>query len=278
MAVEKNKSKTKKPVNVKDIKLEYLKGKPLDAKTLREVLRFLGSMLLMTFAFLLLGMALVMDNNFLRIAFNSVILLMAILLFYQNGAVHGTGDVNHGEMMFERQKNGYKVDKKDHDACYHPVKGFVVALLGSIPMVICALLLASVATRQMTGLGALPSWITSFEERSEIGNALIYYHQDVSMTMEDILRVFIRMSMMPLVNIVSGYGADALLTMERCSALVLLVPAVCYGLGYLQGVKQRKLVHLGIAEGEKKRRKKERRQNRAKQRQQRINKGPEQLN
>lgn len=277
MAVEKNKSKTRKPRSIKDIKLDYLTGSPVDSKTLRGAAGFFGSMLLMTFAFLLLGIALVMDNAVLRVVFNSMILLGTMMLFFQNGAVRGTTDVNHGEMMAERRKNGHTVEKKDLDACYQPAKGFIIALLGCLPMVICGVLLALVATKQMTGLGALPSWVSAFEDRTEIGNALLFYHQDVAMTMEDVLRVFLRMAMMPLVNMVSPYGADALLTLERCSALVMLVPALCYGLGYLQGVRQRKLVHLGIAEGEKKRRKKERRQNRARQ-QQRAPKGPQQLN
>lgn len=276
MAVEKNKSKTRKPKSIKDIKLNYLTGKAVDSKTLRGALGFFGSMLLMTFAFLLLGMALVMDNTTLRVIFNSAVLLGTMMLFFQNGAVRGTTDVNHGEMMAERQKNGYTVDKKELDACYQPAKGFIIALLGSIPMVVCGILLALVATRQMTSLGALPSWVSAFEDRAEIGNALLFYHQDVAMTLEDTLRVLLRMAMMPLVNIVSPYGADALLTLERCSMLVMLVPALFYGLGYLQGIRQRKLVHLGIAEGEKKRRKKERRQNRT--RQQRAPKGPQQLN
>lgn len=280
MAVEKQKTKDKKPTSIKDVKLNYLKGAVIDRKTMRGALSFFGSMLVMTFAFLLLGMMLVMDHDALRILFNGIILLCTMLLFYQNGAVRGTGDVNHGEMMYERQRQGYTVDKKDQDACYHPGKGIVIALLGCIPMVICAALLASVATRQMTGLGALPSWVSAFEERSEIGNALLYYHQEANMGLEDILRVFIRMAMMPVVNMLSGYGADALLMMEKCSPLFMMMPALFYGAGYLQGIKQRKLVHLGIAEGEKKRRKKEKRQRKAqqRQRQQRTQNGPGQLN
>lgn len=280
MTVEKNKSKskTRKPKSIKDIKLVYLTGRAVDHRTVRGAVSFFGSMLLMTFAFLLLGLSMVMDNTFLRVLFNSMVLLGTLMLFFQNGAVRGTEDVNHGEMMAEREKNGYTVDPKDRDACYKPVKGLIIALLGCLPLVICGIVLACIATRQMTGLGALPSWVSAYESRSEIGHALIYYHQDVAMTLEDVLRVLMRMAMMPLVNMISPSGADALLVLERCSMLVMLAPALAYGAGYTQGVKQRKLVHLGIAEGEKKRRKKERRQqNRARQQQQ-AKKGPGQLN
>ncbi|MBQ8654881.1 MAG: hypothetical protein IJ507_08055 [Clostridia bacterium] len=276
-AKTRNNKKTRKPANIKDIKLEYLTGKAVDHRTVRNALGYVGYILLMAFAFLLVGMALIMDNNVLRILFNGVVSLMALMLFYQNGAVKGTGDVNMGEMLFEQKKNGHAVGEKEHSACFHPLKGFVISLLGSVPVVICCVALACVATRQMTGLGALPTWVSSFEVRSEIGNALMFYHQEVGFQLEDVLRVLVRMSMMPVVNMVSSYGADALLTLERLSALVLLCPAVAYGLGYMQGVKQRKLVHLGIIEGEKKRRKKEKRQRKAQQRQRRE-KGPQQLN
>ena len=213
--MEKNRNKGKKTVKLSEIKLEYLKGSPVDGKTARNALTFMGSLLVMAIAFLLLGMAMMMDNAVLRVAFN----------------------------------------------------GCLIA---------AALVLALVAQRQMTALGALPSWVSAFEGRTEIGNAVAYYHQPAALTVEDVLRVIIRVLMMPLVNIVNPYGADALLTLERLSPLVMMVPALAYGVGYTQGVRARKQVHAGIAEGEIKRKKKEKRQRKAQQR--RVPKGPEQLN
>ncbi|MGN0746340.1 MAG: hypothetical protein ACI4ML_06685 [Aristaeellaceae bacterium] len=274
--MEKNKNKGKKTIKLSEIKLEYLKGSPVDGKTARNALTFMGSILLMAIAFLLLGMAMMMENAILRVAFNSCLLAAALLLFFQTGAGQGAVAVNMGEMLFDRRKSGGQVTAKEQKTCYHPLKGLLTGLLGSIPVVLAAVVLALVAKRQMTALGALPSWLSAFEGRTDIGNAVAYYHQPAALTVEDVLRVIIRVLMMPLVNIVNPYGADALLTLERFSPLVMLAPALFYGLGYTQGVRARKQVHAGIAEGEIKRKKKEKRQRKAQQR--RVPKGPEQLN
>lgn len=274
--MEKNRNKGKKTVKLSDIKLEYLKGSPVDGKTARSALTFMGSLVLMAIAFLLLGMAMMMDNTILRVAFNGCLIAAALLMFFQTGAGQGAVAVNLGEMLYDRRQSGGKVTDKEQKSCYHPLKGLITALLGSIPVVVAALVLALVAQRQMTALGALPSWVSAFEGRTEIGNALAYYHQPAALTVEDVLRVIIRVLMMPLVNIVNPYGADALLTLERLSPLVMMVPALAYGVGYTQGVRARKQVHAGIAEGEIKRKKKEKRQRKAQQR--RVPKGPEQLN
>ena len=271
--MEKNRNKGKKTVKLSEIKLEYLKGSPVDGKTARNALTFMGSLLVMAIAFLLLGMAMMMDNAVLRVAFNGCLIAAALLMFFQTGAGQGAVAVNLGEMLYDRRQSGGKVTDKEQRACYHPLKGLITALLGSIPVVVAALVLALVAQRQMTALGALPSWVSAFEGRTEIGSAVAYYHQPAALTVEDVLRVIIRVLMMPLVNIVNPYGADALLTLERLSALPMLLPALFYGIGYQQGVRVRTQVHTDIATGKRKRARKAKKQQRA-----RAAKGPEQLN
>ena len=274
--MEKNRNKGKKTIKLSEIKLQYLKGSPVDGKTARSALTFLGSLLVMAIAFLLVGMAMMMENVILRVLFNGCLLTAAVLMFFQTGAGQGAVAVNLGEMLYDRQQSGGKVTDKEQKSCYHPLKGLINGLIGSIPVVVAALVLALVARRQMTALGALPSWLSAFEGRTDIGNAVAFYHQSAALTVEDVLRVIIRVMMMPLVNLVNPYGADALLTLERLSPLVMLVPALAYGVGYTPGVRARKQVHAGIAEGEIKRKKKEKRQRKAQQR--RVPKGPEQLN
>ena len=148
-----------------------------------------------------------------------------------------------------------------------------MGLVGSLPVLVCAVLLAMVAQRQMSGLGALPGWIGTLQRRPEVGAALSYYNVIEPMTMEDTLRVIIRMMIMPFVNMVGSSNRDGLLTLEKLSILPLLMPALSYGIGYMQGVSVRTQVHTDIARGKRKRAKKER-----KQRQARMNKEPEQLN
>ena len=186
----------------------------------------------------------------------------------------GAAAVNQGEILYQRRETGRSVNEKDLALSYHPVKGIVNALLGSVPFMLCALLLALLTERQVAQLGALPGWISGMERREEIGAALAYYHVNTGMELVDVMRVVIRMCIMPYVNILGASNADAMLVLERLSPVLMLLPAVCHGLGYMQGVKARTRVHSEIAAGKRKqkRREKKRRQQRMQQR------GPQQLN
>ena len=107
--MEKNRNKGKKTVKLSEIKLEYLKGSPVDGKTARNALTFMGSLLVMAIAFLLLGMAMMMDNAVLRVAFNGCLIAAALLMFFQTGTGQGAVAVNLGEMLYDRQQSGGKV-------------------------------------------------------------------------------------------------------------------------------------------------------------------------
>lgn len=265
------KKKTKKPI--KPVKKPFLRGAAYDKSCVKSTLMFLVSLLLMAVANLMLGTLVAWDIPWLNILFNCMLLLVTYALFYQGGAAKGTVAVNQGEIMYQRRESGREPNKADLAACFHPLKGFLLALLGSLPVLVCALLLAAVAQRQMTGLGALPNWIGTLQRRAEVGEALAFYNQVTPMTMEDGLRILIRMLLMPWVNMVGVSNRDGLLLLEKLSVLPLLLPALSYGLGYLQGVSVRTRVHTDIAMGKRKRAKKER-----KQRQARVRKEPEQLN
>jgi len=200
--------------------------------------------------------------------------VMAFYLFYaQFGMNAGADAVNQGEIMYARQEKGRPVADWEKKLCYHPFKGFLSALIGSLPVVLCSLILAFIAKRQMTSLGALPAWVTSFEGREEIGGALTYYHVVDGMSLETIMRLIIRMTVMPFVNIVGAENMDAMLTLERVSPVLNLLPAVIYGIGYMRGVAVRTTVHTDIALGKKKAKRKQ-----AKERRARVQRTPNQLN
>lgn len=265
------KKKTKKPI--KPVTKPFLRGKAVDGSSFKSMIMFFLAMLVMAVANLFLSTLLLWDNQWISIIFNAMLLLVIYALFFQGGANKGTTAVNQGEILYQRREDGKPVGQKELAACYHPLKGFIVGLVGSLPVLVCAVLLAMVAQRQMSGLGALPGWIGTLQRRPEVGAALSYYNVIEPMTMEDTLRVIIRMMIMPFVNMVGSSNRDGLLTLERLSILPLLLPALSYGIGYMQGVSVRTQVHTDIARGKRKRAKKER-----KQRQARMRKEPEQLN
>lgn len=253
----------------------FLPGHPVDSRTPVTALKYFLATFALLLAFLILGAMMLWDNLILRVVTNGLLLLFAYGVYWQSGVTAGTNAVNLGEMLYQRQATGRDHDLSELPKSYHPAKGFIVALLGSIPLFLCAVALAFTAQRVMVSAGALPSWLDSLQRREEIGGALIGYHQSEAIGVTDILRLIVRMAIMPIVNIVGGENKDGLLLMERLSPLLVLLPAVCYGVGYTGGVKVRTKIHQDIEAGK---RKLKRRQKRERAQRTGGSKGPGQLN
>ena len=265
---------TKKHQKIEKVTKPYLTGDAFDRTTLPGAAKFFLGTVVMTVAFLLLCVVMSFDAQWLNVVVNLAIAIGVYLFFAQYGVNAGADAVNQGEIMFSRQEKGRPVADWERSMCFHPLKGFLSALIGSIPLFLCSLILAFITERQMTNLGALPSWLSSIESRPEIGDALAYYHEGGSMTLEATLRLIIRMSTMPYVNMIGATNKDAMLVLERISPILNLLPAIAYGLGYMGGVNVRASVHTNIALGKKKAKRKQ-----AKERRARVqHRGPEQLN
>ena len=255
--------------------LDYVMGSPVDGGTARAALKFALATFGLMVGFLLLGAMMMWKNIALRVALNLGLLAFGYLLFWQMGLTAGTIAVNKGEIVRQRELTDRPVSESERREAYHPMKGFILSLLGSIPVFLIAAVLALTAQKVMTGAGTLPSWLETLERREEIGAALVSYHQKAAMTLTDVLRLLVRMSIMPLVNILGAENKDGLLLLERLSPLLVLLPAVFYGAGYQGGVGVRQRVHSDIEAGK---RKIKRRQKRERQQRNRAGKGPEQLN
>ncbi len=269
--MESKQKKTRKP---KIVTKPYLTGKMIDSHLLRSSLKFCGALVLMAFVFLLLSSLLMVSNRVLCIILNGIVLLACYLLFYNSGSGKGAADVNLGEMLYMRRENGHTISEKDQANCFHKLKGFAPAVLGTLPLLICAILLAVTAHVQMAGLSTLPSWVSTYESRSEIGDALAYYHAVTAMDLEGVMRVIVRVCIMPMVSIVGTDHTQGLLLLERLSPIAVLLPGIAYGLGYTRGPAIRARVHTSIASNNRKRVKREKKQQQA-----RANRRePEQLN
>lgn len=270
--MEAKKQIKKKP---KKVSRPYLTGKPVDEHSAMSMIKIFLALLAMMFAFLFLGATMIWDNLFLRAVTNGVLILGCYLLFWQSGASAGSIAVNQGEILYQRRETGRSMTDRELSMAYHPMKGFINGLVGVTPLVLCALILALTAQRQMTAAGALPSWLSTLERREEIGGALAIYHQETGMGVTDVLRLIVRMSIMPYVNLVGSSNKDSLLILERVSPILALLPGLAYGWGYTQGVAVRSQVHTDIAAGKRKQKRKEKK---ARQQRQAQRKGPEQLN
>jgi len=265
----------KKKQKIDKVSKPYLKGDVIDRTTLGSALKFFGGTVAMAVLLLIVGVMMSFDQTWLNILVNVFVILGIYLFFHQMGLTSGADAVNQGEIMYAREEKGRPVAKWERSMCYHPLKGLASALLGSIPLFLCALILALIAQRQMSNLGALPAWVGALEGREEIGNALAIYHETGSMSLEGVLRLIVRMTTMPYVNMIGAANKDGLLILERMSPIVCLMPAVFYGVGYMGGVGVRTNIHTNIALGKKKARRKQAKERKARMQ---TRRGPEQLN
>ena len=140
-----------------------------------------------------------------------------------------------------------------------------LALLAALPFVIIALVYAFMAKKTYYQLGALPSFMEGMLQQDEFAGALNYYTQRPPLAAADVLRALVRGMCMPMMTIVKLLGDDALLIAERLAALFLLIPPVCYGLGYLTGPSIRTKINTGIKIGVEKKLKKQRKERRKRQ-------------
>ncbi len=264
----------KKKDKIEKVSKPYLKGDMIDRTTIPGALKFFAATVVMAVVFLVVCMMMNWEQPWMNIAINSAVLLLTYMMFGQFGMNAGADAVNQGEIMYSRQEKGRPVADWERKLCYHPLKGLLTGLIGSIPIVLCSLVLALVAERQMSGIGTLPSWVGSMENRPEFGDALAVYHETGSLTLQSTMRLIVRMTTMPFVNMIGAGNSEGMLLMERISPLLNLLPAVAYGLGYINGVGVRATVHTNIALGKKKAKRKQ-----AKERRSRTqNRGPQQLN
>lgn len=266
-------NKSRQPV--KPVTRSFLRGRPVDERTAGQAAGFFGVLILISVLTFLVSSAMGMQNSVLRIGANALIVIVVMLIMYSNAISRGTDAVARGEILYQRQEKGQSFTAAERAVCFHPLKGYVTGFLGTLPLLICAIALAVTAQRQTTGIGALPGWLSSYQRRSEIGDALAAYAVHEGITLEEVLRIIVRMAIMPFVTMVGSENRDGLLMVERLSPLLVLLPALAYGTGYLRGPMERTKVHTGIAQSKLARARKERRERKARAAKPRT---PQQLN
>ena len=253
----------------------WLRGKPVDSGTLRAAAVFFGGIALMCFLNIILtGTASILKADWFRIGFCAVQTGVYYALFFFSGQTRGTAAVALGETMYARRESGREVSPAEAARCYHPLKGFVQALIGALPVLVLAVIYAVIAEKQRLTPGALPGWVANNTSRPDVTAPLVAYTTTQPAVLGDYLRTVIRVVLMPFVTIIGSRNTDAVLAMERLGPLLVLLPAVAYGVGYCFGPRSRAQVQEDIAEGK---RKLDRRQRREKKQRQ-AEREPEQLN
>lgn len=257
------------------VRKPYLTGSPVDRTTPKTTLGVFGGLLLTVFLNLILTGTLASIGGHL---IGSILCVVQLGLYYtifaHQGLSAGTAAVTAGEIQYRRREDGRPVAPEDLKLCYHPLKGFIGALLGSLPLLAVALVYAFTAKRQVYSAGPLPSWLTGMDSRPDLMTPLAAYTAVSTAQFTDYLRIIVRAALMPLVCIIGSSNRDGILIMERLSPLLVLMPAFFYGGGYFMGPRSRNRTHTDISEGTKKRQRREaqhRKQKAAQRQPQRLN-------
>ena len=265
--------------NTEPVRKPYLTGTITDENTLKSALGFFGIMLITTFVAFVVCATATFSSLVLRLLMNAAVILVLLMVYYNRGAAKGAEAVARGEILYQRREKGLETSEAERRICYHPGKGYIIGLIGTIPFLIAAIALAFSATVQMTTAGTLPSWMQAYVNRGDIGNALVNYTQPEGMTLTDMIRTVVRISILPYVNIVNYSNKNGMLLLERLSPLIVLIPAAAFGTGYLRGKKVRTQIHTMIKTNEQKRiRKEEKRKRRNARNSAPRTREPEQLN
>ena len=255
--------KTKNHSAGKEVHKPFLKGSSLDERTVRNSLKFFGTTLLVFFIAFIACATAVFDSLILRLIMNTAVIILALFIFFNSGSKTGTDDVTRGEILFQKKEKGSAFSKSEERLCFHPAKGYVIGMIGILPYIIIAIILAVNTSVRMTESGSLPSWMQACVKRSDIGDALINYTQPEGMQFLDFIRAIVRLIILPFVNLIGSSNKNGMLILERLSPLIMMLPPAAYGTGYLSGRKIRAQVHTAISESDRKRKRKEQKKKRA---------------
>lgn len=263
--------------DVQPVHKPFLTGNAADENTLRNSIKFFGIMIVIFLVTFIACASASFSNLILRIALNTAVIAVSLMIFYNSGAGRGSDDVIRGEILYQKQEKGLTFSESERKICFHPMKGYLTGVIGSIPFLAAAVILAANTSLQTTGAGALPSWMQAYTGRSDIGEALVNYTQPEGMYFIDYVRALVRICIIPIVNIIGYENKNGMFIIERISPLILLLPAMAYGTGYLTGKKIRTRIHTVISENERKRARKDRKRKNKRTNENRQRE-PEQLN
>lgn len=269
-------NKPGRKTSTQEVSKPFLTGGSVDERTFRNSLVFFGTVIVVAFVAFVACATGSIGGTVLKIVINTAVIALSIYIFFNNGSKRGTDDVARGEILWQKQEKGQEIAVSEKKLCFHPMKGYLTGLIGTIPFLILTVCLALTATIQMTEAGALPSWTQSYLRRSDIGDALVSYTKPSGMTVIDFIRAIVRILILPFVNLVGTGNKAGILTLERLSPVVMLLPAAAYGTGYLTGKTVRSQIHTAISTNEQKRIRKENKRKAA--RRQATRREPEQLN
>lgn len=199
------------------------------------------------------------------------------MLLFMEGSFRGERDVAASETLDRlSQKGTYHPTEAENAKRYKRSKGVWVAVFGALPVFLIAVFVALTATPYVYTPQDLPSWLTPYMRRPEIGSALAYVDANIAApTVTDYLRIAVRFALFPFLGFFGGMSDAMSLTFDRISPLLALVMPALAAIGYQFGPRRRAKSVKMIEEA--KRRPKKRLTKEAKKRLQQKKNEPKQL-
>ena len=271
-----NRQKTgKKPAET--VRKQFLKGDAADENTIKNSLIFFGSLVAVYFISFVVS-ATTSSSDIIRLVVSVAIIALSLVVFFNKGSVQGAEAVSRGEILWQKREKGQTFSESERKICFHPLKAYLIGIIGTLPMIVIAVIFAMNTRIQTTTAGALPSWMQAYLRRDDVAGPLVSYIQSTGMGLTDILRIVVRIAIMPFISIVGATDYAGVYLMEKLSPLLLLFPACAYGTGYLTGPSVRAKVHTAITENDRRRKRREKRERKLRAGISAKPKGPQQLN
>ena len=248
---------------IKPVIKPYLMGSWHGKYAFHKGVKMTVSILFISFIYVLLGLMLSFDSLALRVITSTILIVFAASYMFFQGANSGEADTAFSEIMYTHEQDGKAVVAYDRERCYHPGKGFYEVLIGLIPYLLITLVFAVLAQPLTYTLGVLPGWLLSSSAQSHVGEALQYYEIHNISAFMTVLRVVARVITMPFINIALLLDVNTVLWTERLTPLWVSIAPLAYAFGYLQGPAMRIKVNTGIKIGVHKKKRKERKAQKA---------------
>jgi len=227
-------------------------------------LRVWGYTLLVGLMGLLFAPLLMSETAALRVALNLVVLALAMMLVWMDGANRGERACGAGDLL---KKSGQALTGDDRLRTYSLPRALAGAGLAALPWVALGVAVAATARPETYTLQDLPSYLTPYRALPEVGSALQYYNraaQPVSpMTW---VRLVVRFVQLPVTYMLGGADGAGTVLADRVSPLAALLLPGAYAVGYAAGPARYRKSQAYIREAVSKPRKRLKKQAQAKRR------------
>lgn len=205
-------------------------------------LRVFGYMLIFGFIGFMLVPGLMGLTAWVRVPLMTVMLVAVAMLFFMEGSFRGERDCVMTETLEKPTRTGgrYEATPAEEAKRFRRMKAPLGAALGILPLFVLAVVVAITVKPYAYTVQDLPSWLSPYLQRPEVGDALVYMRgEPVSASIADYCRVAVRFLLFPFMGLFGTLTDEASLLFDRISPLLALIMPSMVAIGYQFGPRRR---------------------------------------